>query len=503
MVGTTSTPIMGGRAWLAALTVAASQAAFAQNAAPVLNAVDPPVVPSDGGAVILNLSGTGFEPGSVALLVTNTFTTTLTTRYIDPARLRAELPGGLVLPTLVGLRVQSPGGISNTQLLRVLPISSTYPWMTLSFQNGVSPSISYAGTTDTYISAASSTANFGRRSALVADGSPDVGTLLRWDLTPSALGSNVCVVYADITINVTDPTNADYGIYELRKRFTETSATWKRSTTGSPWQLAGAQGVAEPAPDRGSTPLGSVTAWSSGLNTIPLNEAGVGVVRSWLLNPAQNHGLAIQNFLPGDGLRFSSVQAAAAARPELSLVVQNPQFTASRIAANEGAAAHRLWSIVQAERCYAHKGRCSYPNACEFSGTDVDNDGFLDETRCLVTPWDGCLPGYTNACPYFLSADADPVAYPDRNGYRFQFHPGLRVSGTSDISPSSLDSIVVTAVPIQPACTGNKLFCAEARRGAPGQGDLEFQVCELPAGSALDVSNGHCPSDCVPLIPPL
>src|SRR5262245_27771905 len=78
--------------------------------------------------------------------------------------------------------------------------------VTVSFQDGVLPSSSYAGTTDASIKQASASTNFGSAATLEADGDDgggvDKSAVVRWELSGIPAGS--IVQSASITMRITD-----------------------------------------------------------------------------------------------------------------------------------------------------------------------------------------------------------------------------------------------------------------------------------------------------------
>ncbi|KPJ93408.1 MAG: hypothetical protein AMJ53_07310, partial [Gammaproteobacteria bacterium SG8_11] len=115
--------------------------------------------------------------------------------------------------------------------------------ITLSFQDGTN---GYNGTRDTWIESGDP-ANHGNETILYIDGSPDISSLVYWDVGVIQPGSSVESV--DLQVNVLDVSSMAYELYELKRPWVEGEATWNEYATGQPWQTAGASGSA----DRGST----------------------------------------------------------------------------------------------------------------------------------------------------------------------------------------------------------------------------------------------------------
>jgi hypothetical protein len=180
---------------------------------------------------------------------------------------------------------------------------------------------SLTATADTYIDTRKATTNFGSAATLTADGKPDLSALLKWDLSSIATGSTLQSV--KLSINVTGTSPETFEIYELKRSWTESQATWKKANSSTNWQSAGAKG----ALDRGSTVLGTVNASATGIRTVTLNAAGLAVVQGWVENPATNFGFVIQDYAntTDDDLIFSARETTVSAnRPQLQVVYAPP-----------------------------------------------------------------------------------------------------------------------------------------------------------------------------------
>lgn len=184
--------------------------------------------------------------------------------------------------------------------------------VTVSFQDGID---GYSGTRDTKFVSNAPGANYGSATTLDVDGSPDASTLLYWDLAAIPPGNTVQSV--QITLNVTNTSANNYELYELKRSWVESEATWNEYATGQDWQTAGASGSG----DRGFTAIGAISALSPGLATISLNTAGVALVQSWIDDPSSNHGIIIQDYYgSSDGMVFTSRDTSfVAKRPKIAV----------------------------------------------------------------------------------------------------------------------------------------------------------------------------------------
>ena len=168
---------------------------------------------------------------------------------------------------------------------------------------------------DTSLREYSSTTNYGG-ATLGADGDEPGGSgkdsyaLLRWDLSSMPAGASVDS--ASVTLNVTNPSTQTYQVYDLKRPWVESAATWQLYASGSPWEVAGAKGSL----DRG-VQVGSVSSSTTGKRTFNLSTT---VVQRWLADPASHRGIVIANASNTDGIDFSSREAAdASLRPSLSV----------------------------------------------------------------------------------------------------------------------------------------------------------------------------------------
>ncbi len=196
--------------------------------------------------------------------------------------------------------------------------SKPLPALAISFQDGVSPTPEYAGTRDVSISRVDPARNLGASATLGADGDDqgkDIFALLRWDLLEIPPASRV--LSAEIALYVTGDSGGDaYKLYEMKRAWSESEATWRMASAGHSWQGSGARAGG----DRGAIPLGSIAATEKGERTIPLNAAGVAAVQSWVNAPASNFGLIIAESANRNGLDFGSREAPTPSRrPKLTV----------------------------------------------------------------------------------------------------------------------------------------------------------------------------------------
>jgi ferric-dicitrate binding protein FerR (iron transport regulator) len=197
--------------------------------------------------------------------------------------------------------------------------------VTVSFQDGVSPTRRYAGTRDTTIAEYKEGArrNFGRGASIWADGDTsdmnkptlDKSAMLRWDL--AAIPRNARVIWASIDIDVVNDSRGNpFGMYAMRRPWEELQATWHIPSAGAAWEMPGAQG----GKDRGDALLGQFTAKAVGPHQAILTREGLLAVQAWIGKPTRNYGLIVADTRNGDALGFRSREASSPAlRPRLTL----------------------------------------------------------------------------------------------------------------------------------------------------------------------------------------
>jgi hypothetical protein len=171
----------------------------------------------------------------------------------------------------------------------------------ISFQDSVSPDISYAGTIDTQISSSSPTKNYGNATSLQVDGSPDSAAMLKWDV--SAIPTGSVVTAAAIELNITNSTSDNYEVYALQRAWDELSTTWQQFADGG---------------GTGTEVLGQLGSASTGTYRVKLTDAGVAAVQAWINDPTSNYGIIVKDDSASDNVAFSSSESKTAAlRPKL------------------------------------------------------------------------------------------------------------------------------------------------------------------------------------------
>lgn len=194
-----------------------------------------------------------------------------------------------------------------------------------SFQDGVSPSSSYAGTRDSMIEEQDSDKNHGGDTSISASGDTPAGSgnenyiLLQWDV--SSIPANAIVRSASIVVTVSDKADQIYDFYELTRAWTESQVTWEQADSSNDWASNGADGSG----DRDTTSLGSIRASATGTYTVTLNARGLEVVQKWVSTPSSNHGVIIANKDNDNRLEIrSSEYSTRSSRPKLTVTWDMP-----------------------------------------------------------------------------------------------------------------------------------------------------------------------------------
>jgi hypothetical protein len=127
-------------------------------------------------------------------------------------------------------------------------------------------------------------------------GGKDLYAALRWDLSQIPAGATV--TSATVTLNISNPSPQTYGVFELKRAWSEGQVNWNVAATGTPWATAGAKG----ATDRGSQ-IASVTPTNVAPYTFTIPAS---VVQGWLNDPSSNNGIVLAHTTNSDGFVFDS-----------------------------------------------------------------------------------------------------------------------------------------------------------------------------------------------------
>lgn len=148
-----------------------------------------------------------------------------------------------------------------------------------------------------------------------------------------------------------------------------------------------------------------------------------------------------------------------------------PSLLRARVSANEAAVIGDIRTVISAEAAFASS-----------------NGGLYDQLECLAKPQE-CIPGYPADGPVFLQ-EVPPAV---RTGYQREFQTGMPADGSevafANLSPTSVQSFVYLAYPVNAGVTGTRGFC----------GDYTGRICVTEDGSRPPVVDGMCDPACKPL----
>ena len=177
----------------------------------------------------------------------------------------------------------------------------------------------YQGTRDTWISAEEPAANFATGNMLrLRKLSGHLTALIRWDISTIPPGSRV--VSAEMSYWVTGKLVGDVKIYDLRRPFEETEATWRTPRAGLSWGTQGAQSDG----DHGARPVALLTPEKPGFAVVPMNELGVRLVQDWVNAPRENFGILVAGPDANEWNLDSRESAVADRRPKLTITYIPP-----------------------------------------------------------------------------------------------------------------------------------------------------------------------------------
>jgi len=192
--------------------------------------------------------------------------------------------------------------------------------ITIEFQDGLSPTTSYSGTSDAYISEQNPSTNYGSHSSLLIDGDDgggvDLSTLLQWQI--EEIPADAIIEAVSITLDVYNPSSSSYQLFKVTRDWHELEVTWTQYKSGAAWQQAGGMG----AGDIDVIPLASMSPYT-GSYIVNLNNQGIEVVQSWVDGSESNRGFIIANTAASDGADIYSSESTHLA-PKLSVTYSIP-----------------------------------------------------------------------------------------------------------------------------------------------------------------------------------
>ena len=277
--------------------------------------------------------------------------------------------------------------------------------VSLTFQQGVSPSSTYSGATDLLIISDTDPRTINHDTAgLSVDRSPDMErALLGFDL--SAIPPWATVHGATLTLNVTNESTGTFSLQEVLQPWQAATATWVNYRSGAPWAAMGALGDT----DRNPTVLGTIQPPTVGSYDIPLNAAGVAVVQAWVSGARPNNGFVLGNPTDDNGISASdSEDATAANRPGFTVNYTEGQVALTATDATTGSPAiltverQRLDGTPIASGAPALDVTVSTPSPTgQFSASSVPN-ATMSRTLTVQIP-----AGASQSAPFYFF-DASP-----------------------------------------------------------------------------------------------
>jgi hypothetical protein len=164
--------------------------------------------------------------------------------------------------------------------------------VTVVFQQGISPTASYAGTADTTISEGKSNKDFGSYGKLYSDGSDPNRSglgkkaLIKWQL--AGIPKHAKVERASLRFDVKDR-GGTYEVFAMRNAWSVDSANWLKAKRNKIWGKPGMKARV----DYLSASICTISHSPAGENAFSLNREGVRIVESWISGRRANHGIAI------------------------------------------------------------------------------------------------------------------------------------------------------------------------------------------------------------------
>ncbi len=185
--------------------------------------------------------------------------------------------------------------------------------ITATLQQGVSPTLGYAGVADTYVNNEDRTTNYATASDFLLTYNGSRVALLRFDLDSIPANAEVKSAHLALYLTQDKTTSMDISVYRMLQPWAADQATWLQASQGQPWAVAGVLGENV---DYASPALSSTTVELRGFYTFNLQP----VMQTWLAGG--NLGMLIAGpRREGSGsvwYRFASSDASAASqRPKL------------------------------------------------------------------------------------------------------------------------------------------------------------------------------------------
>jgi hypothetical protein len=201
---------------------------------------------------------------------------------------------------------------------------------TLVFQEGIFPTASYSGVTDTCIDN-ERIDPLGQAPHLKVNYDGRQRILLRFELSDHIPAAAV-VTAARLELWLFQRSTlewTDVGLYQVLQPWTEDGATWNNAASNAPWQVAGCNGPDDRAFDPTAVTrfllAGTWRDWEI-----------AGLVQNWVSDPSSNHGVLLTGLSPDErqwwtlfSSQYSSSPTEQAKRPRLTVSYHVPPPTAT------------------------------------------------------------------------------------------------------------------------------------------------------------------------------
>ena len=194
---------------------------------------------------------------------------------------------------------------------------------TITFQDGVAPVPTYAGTRDTTLLEAIPTSAQGTSRTIYASGAiNDVQgqgkvALVKWDIGVIAPGAHIDAASLDFYMTDEPVVTNGIPVRAVTTPWSESQATWTHALTDTLWATNGARGDADRDND---VSLGDLAPTAPGDYSLDLDANGIARVQDWVDHPEHNQGVTIDPAADSEAIAFSSREALIpSARPALTV----------------------------------------------------------------------------------------------------------------------------------------------------------------------------------------
>jgi len=228
--------------------------------------------------------------------------------YIHMVMLGKPKPAG---PVVTPTRTRTP------------TVTATAGPLSVVFQQGISPSPSYTGGDDTFISNyGDPTANHGSEGILALRNSDQSAGLIKFDVT--SIPGYATIESATLSLYVDSQTNANslpVTMHKVRRVWVDMQATWLNASTSAAWGMPGANDTSSDivATATTSATLTDINYWQDFDVTA--------LVREWAQTPGGNNGVLLRAGSAGNveyRLRSSDYNTPADFRPKLTVNYRLP-----------------------------------------------------------------------------------------------------------------------------------------------------------------------------------